>query len=852
MAQRLKKKLDNMGVDPSSSKLTENFCLIGTPLPPLASSKDANEFVPVWKQEVRDEQGRRRLHGAFTGGFSAGYFNTVGSKEGWTPSTFKSSRTNRASQKASRPEDFMDDEDLAEFRDSQKLVDTTELPSLPGPSDSNDIASALQSLTLPASDSPGSQLLRKMGWKPGQGIGPRVSYARRRQQDIDAGVVKQGAPEDPEAGKHLFAPRDTPVLLFRPKENAHGLGHVGPARLGGEVVSGKEGPSISAGFGLGALNDADEDDIDVYDPSAISSRTRMAYDETDDADADGHSRRRPLTLSNQSHTQSSTTSLAGGRFAGPSGKFNDGRPVLAGFVLSEAPVGQDEWFPLPEVPSGWTPDPRRVWEKFSGEEGKNEKEAEKASETQAQDGKGGWNKAPTAHEANRDRLQNFRKTASDDAPAPPKPVVKPRIAPTTAPTAKAALLGFQPFTSDPLRQARYTAYLQHFASPVSTSDPPGLGLLPDQNAEQFNREMEDYAKAAAIFKPVSGAMAGRFVGASGVSVVVGGGPTVGEGGLYQPTFDKKDSDSTQSTATVPIEEQDPKKNAARHGMYGPLTHDVQPWYPHRLLCKRFGVRDPHPDGPPTAAAKTWEEQVGVAPTAPPPSVDLADVEMRPLDAEGGQEEGEEEDSGPRDLSNVGLGEDPHQGVDTLTYVRPAMDVFKAIFASDEEDSEDEDQGGKTKTEDAPVSALDAALRPANNGHEGPVDLATFRPVFNVRTKAKDKDKAEGKEKKKKKDRNKRAVLSFDVDEGADEPETITAKSKSKRRERDKGADRASKKARTEDDDEGDWVEKPPPASVSGSGGPAPVGGPTNPEAGGGLPSAEGGSTRTRKRAIDFM
>lgn len=32
--------------------------------------------------QVRDEQGRRRLHGAFTGGFSAGYFNTVGSKEG--------------------------------------------------------------------------------------------------------------------------------------------------------------------------------------------------------------------------------------------------------------------------------------------------------------------------------------------------------------------------------------------------------------------------------------------------------------------------------------------------------------------------------------------------------------------------------------------------------------------------------------------------------------------------------------------------------------------------------------------------------------------------------------------------
>ena len=38
--------------------------------------------VTVQDQTVRDAQGRLRFHGAFTGGFSAGYFNTVGSKEG--------------------------------------------------------------------------------------------------------------------------------------------------------------------------------------------------------------------------------------------------------------------------------------------------------------------------------------------------------------------------------------------------------------------------------------------------------------------------------------------------------------------------------------------------------------------------------------------------------------------------------------------------------------------------------------------------------------------------------------------------------------------------------------------------
>ena len=118
MSSRLKRKLGDIGIDPSSAKANESFCLvcikaiflvelltlyeqIGTPLPPLEKSKDNGEFVPLWKQDVRytrwrtfanidiffvdqvrDEQGRRRLHGAFTGGFSAGYFNTVGSKEG--------------------------------------------------------------------------------------------------------------------------------------------------------------------------------------------------------------------------------------------------------------------------------------------------------------------------------------------------------------------------------------------------------------------------------------------------------------------------------------------------------------------------------------------------------------------------------------------------------------------------------------------------------------------------------------------------------------------------------------------------------------------------------------------------
>lgn len=38
--------------------------------------------ITVEDQIATDEHGRRRFHGAFTGGFSAGFWNTVGSLEG--------------------------------------------------------------------------------------------------------------------------------------------------------------------------------------------------------------------------------------------------------------------------------------------------------------------------------------------------------------------------------------------------------------------------------------------------------------------------------------------------------------------------------------------------------------------------------------------------------------------------------------------------------------------------------------------------------------------------------------------------------------------------------------------------
>lgn len=51
---------------------------------------------------------------------------------GWTPSTFVSSRSDRVKQKGSRPEDFMDEEDLAELKEGRNLVDTNDEMDLLG------------------------------------------------------------------------------------------------------------------------------------------------------------------------------------------------------------------------------------------------------------------------------------------------------------------------------------------------------------------------------------------------------------------------------------------------------------------------------------------------------------------------------------------------------------------------------------------------------------------------------------------------------------------------------------------------------------------------------------------------
>ena len=62
----------------------DTYVRIGSAFQLLETDEDLVKYKEkkLKEQYVLDKQGRRRFHGAFTGGYSAGYYNTVGSKEG--------------------------------------------------------------------------------------------------------------------------------------------------------------------------------------------------------------------------------------------------------------------------------------------------------------------------------------------------------------------------------------------------------------------------------------------------------------------------------------------------------------------------------------------------------------------------------------------------------------------------------------------------------------------------------------------------------------------------------------------------------------------------------------------------
>ncbi|CAL5198514.1 unnamed protein product [Lathyrus oleraceus] len=287
-----------------------------------AESSGQLRTLPAWKQEVRDDEGRRRFHGAFTGGFSAGYYNSVGSKEGWAPQTFVSSRKSRAEFKEQSILNFLDDDEkadlegqllgtssqfdtfgstAAEVARKQAEKEQKQRPSIiPGP--------APDELVIPATESVGVKLLMKMGWSRGRSIKDShadVLYDARRQarkaflafssDDTKVKVTEseptkddiENFPEQP-VNNDAQSSKSTPVYVLNPKQDLYGLGfdpykhapefrEMKRSRLSSKAGSGhsnnfskrdslfgfKSGKA-APGFGIGALEELDAEDEDVY------------------------------------------------------------------------------------------------------------------------------------------------------------------------------------------------------------------------------------------------------------------------------------------------------------------------------------------------------------------------------------------------------------------------------------------------------------------------------------------------------------------------------------------------------------------------------------------------------------
>ncbi|GLJ22134.1 hypothetical protein SUGI_0415440 [Cryptomeria japonica] len=343
--------------------------------------------LPPWKQEVTDEEGRRRFHGAFTGGFSAGFYNTVGSKEGWTPQTFTSSRKNRAGVKDQTILNFLDEDEKAELN-AQELsassqFDTfgftaaemvrkeaekehqTRPSAIPGP--------VPDELIIPAAESIGVKLLVKMGWRQGRSIGAShtaaISESRRKARKAFLALAKEDGPpversplmqnesfkddkthepgEDYDTTVHV--PRSTPVFVIHPKNDLYGLGY-DPFKNAPEFRERKEiqtsfgkekswskvdrlqgrlfrpnAGKIAMGFGIGALEDVDEEDEDIY-----------AND---------------IFIAPQDDDEQPSCSLEAKK--GKTFKTRD--DMLPGFEVSSISSCRTEWFNPPVIPPGFVP-----------------------------------------------------------------------------------------------------------------------------------------------------------------------------------------------------------------------------------------------------------------------------------------------------------------------------------------------------------------------------------------------------------------------------------------------------------------------------------------------------------------
>ncbi|XP_063738289.1 G patch domain-containing protein 1 isoform X2 [Eleginops maclovinus] len=621
-----------------ASDSEEDFVSYGVPLEPLEEDEPRKKPVPLHDQTVKDEKGRfQRFHGAFTGGFSAGYFNTVGTKEGWAPSTFVSSREQKSEKQNARPEDFMDEEDFGEHGIAPSQISTSQEFTSSRRDKTRETARAvnaqsalipgdttLKQLIAPTRSSVGVELLRRMGWREGQGVGPRVKRKPRRQLTDGSLLPPAGSEESDDDDEFApenvtFAPKDVTPVDFRPRLGVQGLGYRGldPGRalqgraapdhidlfrpqsearsrlFGGAERGARRGGVAGQAFGIGALED--DDDEEVYHRDSMSR-----YDTVLGGEEPGDG------LYGWTAPQQYTKKRDKSKDAAYLGK------ILEGFTLAQKTQELKTIFPPPSLPRDFRPvhrfRPAVDVSHLSGvspalAQALRASRGHMVTEELQQGGRhqldSGQRRALLGEDAlqgpssvlellkpeDRERLLSLRASAGVLPPNPTPPTfshdaLRPPAAGgglqqealTAWRGAQASNQTFKPFDKNPSKQARYELYVNR----LKQGDKDGLeqSLDPGMTEWERSRERDEFVRASILYRPSSSFLSSRFTRAKS-----------GE------EEEKEEGVEVSKDHEVVVDDQ---QAAVNMKMFGKLTRETFEWHPDKLLCKRFNIPDPYP------------------------------------------------------------------------------------------------------------------------------------------------------------------------------------------------------------------------------------------------------------------
>ncbi|QQP37953.1 G patch domaincontaining protein 1 -like protein [Caligus rogercresseyi] len=197
---------------------SNHYTAFGSALPSLSEDEPIRKKpLRIEEQVATDENGRRRFHGAFTGGFSAGFYNTAGSRDGWAP-------TSPEAKKRHEPQMTSWTMTIEEALDSLHRASSNKRPSravkgiIP-----LHLRPVFGQIFLPVKDSIG-------------GIGPKLRRAKKKiirkaNARVQVRGDLKGHPSDSEEEEDeafqskykdfLFSPDDVPLSLASPKVNSY-------------------------------------------------------------------------------------------------------------------------------------------------------------------------------------------------------------------------------------------------------------------------------------------------------------------------------------------------------------------------------------------------------------------------------------------------------------------------------------------------------------------------------------------------------------------------------------------------------------------------------------------------------